>query len=754
MVLYRKKLAVVMLAVLQQWLLTPALAQQQEKPGNNLEDVTVTASRGGAGDINHAAASVSVITAEDLEEHNAKDIKDALRYEPGVDVRRSAYRPQGVNGVVGRGGNEGISIRGLDGNRVLLLEDGVPLPRAYSMGVSSAGRGAYTDTDLYQRIEVLRGPASSMYGSDGLTGAVNFITKDPQELLNVFGNSSYFSIKPSYDSVDHSLSATATMAFGSERWQGMLVFGGRDGNETDNKGERDITGENRTRSDPLRYNNRSVLGKLVFKAGSQDTFRLTLGASKSQTHGDGLSALKENVSGYQTLGKVSSQRIGLSYEHSDPDNRLIQKLQAALYYREANTSQYALESGTTTVVRGHKTTRPRSRDTKYADAVFGGSVLAASSFQSGILRHKLVYGLDASLSTLKADASGSEWRTCTGLEYCQYFPKTEYAVFGLYAQDEMRLGAWTLIPGLRYDTYKLKPKASTKYDAQANANGQPAVTSADSAFSPRLALLYEVSPAVIPYVQYARGFRAPSPHEVNSFFSNVMPRYAYRQVSNPDLQPETSNSLELGIRGKLALSSGQVRYGVAAFSGTYSSFIDRVQIGGRGTPGNPTVFQYVNAGKANISGYEGKLDWRMNNGFSLKTGFAYSKGTRTDRSGKKAGLDSISPLSVALGLRYEPNAVWFAQTNMIYNTAKNRADTSDAKKFMSPSFFVADISGGYRLGKHAIVYAGIRNLFDRKYWRWNDIRNLGDQILLDNADNKDAFTEPGRSVNVSVKFEY
>ena len=752
MVLYKKKLALGLVLVLQQCLLLPAMARQQDKPDANLEDVTVTASRGGAGDINHAAATVSVITAEDLEEHNAKDIKDALRYEPGVDVRRSAYRPSGATGITGRAGNEGISIRGLDGNRVLLLEDGVPLPRAYSMGVTSAGRGAYTDTELYQRIEILRGPASSMYGSDGLTGAVNFITKDPQDLLNAVGKSSYFSIRPSYDSVDHSLSTTATMAFGSERWQGMLVFGGRYGNETDNKGEQDITGENRTRSDPLRYNNRSALGKLVFKASAQNTFKLTVGVLENKMSGEGLSAFGMNslgtavTTGYQTRSKVSSNRVGLTYDYNDSDQKLIQKLQAVLYYREAKTNQYANQAYVAT--RGRAIEQTRSRDTNYADAIFGGSILAESNFHSGGLKHKLVYGLDASLSTLKTSASGSEWRTCTGFEYCEYFPKTEYTVFGFYAQDEMRYGAMTLIPGLRYDTYELKPKGSVKYDAQAGANGQPAVTSSDSALSPRLALLYEVSPALIPYVQYARGFRAPSPQDVNSFFSNVTSRGGYRQISNPDLKPETSNSYELGLRGKLTISSGQLRYSAAAFYGRYSNFIE-MQKSGTGAPGNSVIYQNVNAAKAKISGYEGKLDWRLNGGFSMKTGFAYTKGTRTDRTGKQSGLDSISPLSVVLGLRYEPSDIWFAQTDMIYNTAKNRADIKKSTDFVSPSFFVTDISGGYRLNKHAIIYAGIRNLFDRHYWSWNDIRGLSISDI-----NKDAFTEPGRSFNISAKFEY
>lgn len=749
MKLCRNKLALATMLVLQQWPAHQASAQQLSK----LDEITVTSTRGTSGDISRAAATVSVITAEEMEQQNAKDIKDALRYEPGVEVRRSAYRVSGItqpNAQTGRGANEGISIRGLDGNRVLLLEDGVSLPRGFSQGTLSAGRGSYTNVDLYQRIEILRGPASSMYGSDGLTGAVNFVTKDPQDYLITPGKTSYFSLRPSYDSVDDSYGTTGTAVFGGERWQGMLVLDARHGNEMDNKGDKDILGVNRTRPDPLTYDTRSALGKLVFKASAQDTFKLTVQSVENKLRANSLSGVGVLVGGvpvtaYQSTSNVDSDRIGLIYEHDDAENRYVQKIRANLYYRDAKTHQYSFENGASGSL-------PRFRDITYQDSIFGGGVLAESVFDTGPIKHKLMYGFDASSATIKMNANGTGWTTCTGTQYCEYFPKTEYSVFGAYVQDEMRFGALSVIPGLRYDSYKIEPKASAKYDAQANANGQPASTSKDNALSPRLGLIYEVSPALIPYAQYSRGFRSPSPHEVNSFFNNTSGTTSYSQIANPNLKPETSNSYEIGLRGKLALKGSNVRYSVAAFAGKYRNFIESVVLSGNYTLANPAINQYVNASRASIHGLEGRLDWKLDNGWNFKTGFAYTEGTSINRNGVKAGLESVSPLSVIAGLRYEPSQTWFVQGDVIYNAAKKREDVPTTTSFLSPSYTIADISGGYKLSKNMTLNVGVRNLFDRKYWNWSDIRGLS--ALTTTSLNRDAFTSPGRSLNASLKIEY
>lgn len=147
-----------------------------------LPEVTVSATRERR-NVDETTSTVTVIPAAEIDERFVKDIRDLVRNEPGVTVRRAPTRFSAALGATGRDGNAGFNIRGLEGNRVLIQVDGIRVPAAFSFGASNFGRGGYTDVSTVRSIEILRGPASSLYGSDGLAGVVSFFTFDPIDLL-------------------------------------------------------------------------------------------------------------------------------------------------------------------------------------------------------------------------------------------------------------------------------------------------------------------------------------------------------------------------------------------------------------------------------------------------------------------------------------------------------------------------------------------------------------------------------------------
>ncbi|WP_407928273.1 TonB-dependent hemoglobin/transferrin/lactoferrin family receptor [Collimonas silvisoli] len=712
------------------------LASSNYATNRTFDEISVTATRSETA-VAQTPSSISVINAETIEEQQPRDVKDLLRYEPGVTVRRGPYRPSSAAAAGGRGGNEGINIRGLEGNRILLMEDGIRLPSAFSFGPLEAGRGDYVQMDMYKRVEILRGPASAMYGSDGLTGAVNFITKDPSDFLKIFNKPTYFSIKPTYDSTDGSTSTTAVAAFGGERFEGLLIANKRDGHEVDTKGTRNILGPNRDTANPQNVHGNALLGKLVFKASAQDTFTAAINHQEQKTDSNVLSAVTASTLALRANDKLERNRYSLAYDFKDGGNPYFQNAHAQIYYQDAKNHQFSFEDRFPAV--------DRTRDNTYQERTYGGSAQAESGFASGSLQHKLVYGFDLSTARI----SGLRDGTVPGVGESPFpnkaFPNTDYSLFGAFIQDEIRLsqnGALSVTPGLRFDGYRLTP------DQNDPSFTGKATKSSGNAVSPRLALMYEINPALLPYVQYARGFRTPTPDQVNNSFGN--PIYGYATIGNPDLKPETSNTFELGLRGKLGGSNDTLRYSMAVFTGRYSNFISQEIVSGSGRPFvDPSIYQYVNRARARISGAEARIDWQLANGLGFKAGMAYTKGHTEGADGSSKPLDTVNPFMAVFGLRYEPSERWYGQTDFIYQSAKRRSDMSKQTDFAPPAAFVMDLRGGYNISKNVALFAGIRNLFNRQYWNWSDVRGLADSSTV-----KDAYTAPGRSFNVGLKFQY
>ena len=174
-----------------------------------LKEVVVSGSRNEQ-DPDELPASIDVLNRRAIEERQIRDIRDIARDLPNVSVQRSPARFGAAAGSTGRDQNAGFNVRGLDGNRVLILVDGIRQPRSYVFSANAFGRD-YLDIGLVQRIEVVRGASSALYGSDGMAGLVHFITSDPSNFLEggkKFGGTASIG----YDGDDQGKSLGATMA--------------------------------------------------------------------------------------------------------------------------------------------------------------------------------------------------------------------------------------------------------------------------------------------------------------------------------------------------------------------------------------------------------------------------------------------------------------------------------------------------------------------------------------------------------------
>ena len=136
-----------------------------------LEEVTVYARR--MVPVSRVAATVTVISDSDLQRTLAGDVKQMVRYEPGLSVRSDPFRF----------GLDTFTIRGMTGNRVSVEVDGIPSAPGFAIGSYSDSGRAFPDLAFVRRVEILRGPASSLYGSDAIGGVVAMSTLTPDSLL-------------------------------------------------------------------------------------------------------------------------------------------------------------------------------------------------------------------------------------------------------------------------------------------------------------------------------------------------------------------------------------------------------------------------------------------------------------------------------------------------------------------------------------------------------------------------------------------
>lgn len=164
-------------------------------------------------------ATVDVIPARDLDERMARNAEDVFRYTPGVFVNRQT---SGTDPFRSLGG---ITVRGVGGNRVLTLVDGFrTLER-----ITDNTRDVVDPWNL-RRVEILRGPGSVLYGSDALGGVVNYITRNPNDLIRP-GQSWGGEIGTSWSSLDNSLVTRGTYAVRAGDVSAMLSYQRRDANE-------------------------------------------------------------------------------------------------------------------------------------------------------------------------------------------------------------------------------------------------------------------------------------------------------------------------------------------------------------------------------------------------------------------------------------------------------------------------------------------------------------------------------------------
>jgi hemoglobin/transferrin/lactoferrin receptor protein len=697
-----------------------------------LEPVVVVSTRSPR-PVSEVVGMVTVLDAADIEARLASNEEGLWRYTPGIQVESYGSRFSARS----------LSIRGIGGNRVLMELDGIPIQERLAVGsVAHAGRTG-SELDFIRRIEVLRGPASSLYGSKAIGGVVSVTTFDPEDLAagpGLPGGAWRGSYAGDWDAVGSSMMGG---------WQGEsvgLLLGAsyRRGHEPDRSA-------NPPAPDRLDRERAGALAKLTLRDDRDGRLRLTFDHDREETDSElnSIAGQGRFASSTRLTGDDRVTRTGVSFDGRKQWDRWTSE--GAVFYRETSTQQ-------DTVDLRENLPRPVriDREFNYDTEIGGVRGRVSRVFEHAGVRHRVMLGAEYSRRRLDqlrdalqtGIADGETSNIILGEEFPRRdMPRTETQEAGVFVQDEIDFlaGAWTVIPSLRYDRTRITVRDDAAWQ-QANPLAEPAELT-ESDVSPRLGVLWRPTRNFQAWGQVASGFRAPPAEDLNIGLD--IPLFRVRALPNPHLKSESSLGWEVGARG----NSGGAWWSVAGFWTDYDDFIVSLVPIGRDPQTGTLLFQSQNLDRARIKGLE--IEAGMPLGMLMPRLGAFAAGVagywaqgEDRRTGEN--LDDVGPMSVVLFIDWaDASATWDLRLSSTLAQGKRRRDDTPEGYFRVPGHGVIDLTVGWRATERLTLNAGIFNVGDKTWWRWGEASRLPSEDPL-----IPSLSAPGRSFSVSFNLGF
>lgn len=513
-----------------------------------------------------APASVALITAAQLKEKNVTTFDQAFDETPGVVVTRSsganvqAFSIRGASEVAGGG----------IGNRVLLLIDGRP-----ALSPESAGAlWNLVPLNSIERIEVVKGAYSSLYGSSAMGGVVNVITRNPTQepSTKVHLNYGFYGAAPISTGYDrfgdfHTVEASHSRSF--KRFSYLVDAGWKHNDGHREKSAFDL------------YN---FYGKGAFSLNGNRHLQVTLNTNRINN---------------DTPATWLSFREALSVaDHRKDDFQDRREYNADLYY-------YALPSAklkySTRLFYYRNDSKYNFNDDPGNDSTnvnFGKQVVEASSVMSERVGN--ISQLDWFINDNHAFIAGTDFNMdhVVGMPDTVLYGRHEAMNFGAYAQDEWTINdKLTATFGARFDHYRIIGEFH------------------ETNFSPKLAFLYLPAKSISFRVLMAQAFRTPAMAERYIKFEQGG---GLRFQPNPDLKSEKLiASLELGSKWEI---SQNIAVDVALFYNKYNNLISFQQLS---KPFEPLLYQVINLKEAVMQGFEVTFQRQWEKKARLNIGYTY-----------------------------------------------------------------------------------------------------------------------------------
>ena len=711
-----------------------ANSAQAQRPGlQEVEEIIVVGARMPR-QADNVVGNVDVITHDKLINEMATTLGDVTRYTPGVSVSTADSRF----------GETEVTIRGLSGNRVASFIDGVPIPDQFDIGSFANAGQDFLVADAVSRIEILRGPASTLFGNDALGGVVAIVTRDPEEYLRE--RNTHVGGSMTYSGRDDSTTLNGSLAMGSSLGSegnagdlaAVLHLSGKNGHEVSRSAVDIPDQQDRTQ--------KSLFTKVGYTLPSGNRLRLDISLFEDNVETDVVSVL-----GFGRQFRNTTSLFG-----DDQRTRYATTLgydfeSGASWFDQGRVNAYwqRVEVDQRTTELREPTNQLNQRNFFYETETIGLTLDFDSSFSTSRLDHRIGWGANVERGRIEEQRDGTNTDLLTGLSSnvmlgeimpVRDFPKSTVTEYALYIHDEISLGAFTLIPGLRWQTYDLNAESDALYAAD-NPNTQ-VVDSKKSALAPKLGALWHINSSSQAYAQYAHGFRAPPFEDLNIGLD--IPLFNYRAIPNPDLKPETSDGVEIGYR----YAADSYRFSIAVFGVEYDNLIETKVNLGRQPETGTLLFQSQNIDKARVYGTELSFTASLDRWVSGLAFDAAASITRGENRTTGQPLNTIDPAELVAAFTWEPNERSRFALITTAVAAKDRVDDTTTDLMQTSGYVIVDLTGSYRLTNSVRIDAGLFNAFDKQHWQWSSIRNRSENDPMINY-----LSAPGRYASVSLRVD-
>ncbi|WP_454690611.1 TonB-dependent receptor [Achromobacter aloeverae] len=659
-----------------------------------------------AATIDHAVTQpVTVVERQDIDRTNPLSTLDVLSRVPNVTVNRTG-------GIAGT-----IFLRGLNTNdmRVPMFIDGDRF-----RGRNTLQFMLIAPSEIEQ-VEVVRGPDSARFGSDGMGGLINFVTKRAHGNLDHPFSITGGEVSTTYQSNGHGVQATTAIEGSGDGFDLRAYATGRRASDYDSANGKVPNSDFRGASGGI---------TLGYMPDARQRIEFSVRSAYVEAGLAGASPpYPQSVSRYAPL-KVKQAR--LAYD-GNFEGAAVSRLKASLYVDEFDTT---LPTRTTTSSRV-----TQSYSHVIGPVATGGSVAATLRPWGDT---QTTVGLDFMHERRPGSESRSKVTTATSVtstDYKQTGPDTYQTNVGAFVTTEWKpTSRWTVTAGGRFDWFhsdvKLSPLPSQNllpaFRAARNQN--------ETATTGSLGLSYQATQVVELLGSVGTSFRMPWTSEL---FTSSYTGSSYT-FPNPNLKPERGVNAEVGTR----LHFEDASFGLTMFRSNYRNFIESVTTTYMGLPAT----QRQNVGRARIQGVETDWRWQLTRQWNVYGNASYLHATNRSTG---TPLKSIAPLSGLLGLQYMgPGQAYALSGEMQWAKGQTRYDASS--EYPSAGFGVVNLYAQFQLDRLGLpqlrntqVVLGVNNVFDRAYRTAATSSNVAYAMT-----DLNPLLEPGRSVSLTLRTRF